>query len=104
MVLGTGWGAAAFLKNIDTDKYDVTVISPRNYFVFTPMLAGASVGSVDFKSITEPIREVRLWMMCMLHTILGLHSFIGNCGSLRFQSASYCFIWRRVCWQIAYAL
>ena len=58
VVLGTGWGAAAFLKNIDTDKYDVTVISPRNYFVFTPMLAGASVGSVDFKSITEPIREV----------------------------------------------
>ena len=58
-VLGTGWGAAAFLKSIDTDKYDVTVISPRNYFVFTPMLAGASVGSVDFKSITEPIREVR---------------------------------------------
>ena len=59
VVLGTGWGAAALLKNIDTDKYDVTVISPRNYFVFTPMLAGASVGSVDFKSITEPIREVR---------------------------------------------
>lgn len=58
VVLGTGWGAASFLKNIDTDKYDVTVISPRNYFVFTPMLAGASVGSVDFKSITEPIREV----------------------------------------------
>jgi NADH dehydrogenase FAD-containing subunit len=58
VVLGTGWGAAAFLKNIDTDKYDVTVISPRNYFVFTPMLAGASVGSVDFNSITEPIREI----------------------------------------------
>lgn len=58
VVLGTGWGAAAFLKNIDTDKCDVTVISPRNYFVFTPMLAGASVGSVDFKSITEPIREI----------------------------------------------
>ncbi|KAL3823165.1 hypothetical protein ACHAXA_010421 [Cyclostephanos tholiformis] len=59
VVLGTGWGAASFLKNIDTNKYDVTVISPRNHFVFTPMLAGASVGTVDFKSITEPIREVR---------------------------------------------
>ena len=58
IVLGTGWGAATFLKNIDTDKFEVTVISPRNYFVFTPMLAGASVGTVDFKSITEPIREV----------------------------------------------
>ena len=59
VVLGTGWGAAAFLKGIDTSLYDVTVISPRNYFVFTPMLAGASVGTVDYRSITEPIREVR---------------------------------------------
>ena len=58
VVLGTGWGAAAFLKGIDTSLYDVTVISPRNYFVFTPMLAGASVGTVDYRSITEPVREV----------------------------------------------
>jgi len=34
------------------------VISPRNHFVFTPMLAGASVGTVEYRSITEPIREV----------------------------------------------
>ncbi|OEU22136.1 hypothetical protein FRACYDRAFT_205063 [Fragilariopsis cylindrus CCMP1102] len=58
VVLGTGWGAAAFLKGIDTRLYDVTIISPRNYFVFTPMLAGASVGTVDYRSITEPIREI----------------------------------------------
>lgn len=58
VVLGTGWGAVAFLKGIDTSLYDVTVISPRNYFVFTPMLAGASVGTVDYRSITEPVREV----------------------------------------------
>jgi glycine/D-amino acid oxidase-like deaminating enzyme len=59
VILGTGWGAAAFLKGIDASQYDVTVISPRNYFLFTPMLAGSSVGTVDFRSITEPIREVR---------------------------------------------
>ena len=69
IVLGTGWGAASFLKSIDCNKYDVTVISPRNYFVFTPMLAGASVGTVEFRSITEPVREVRerdraLTMIC----------------------------------------
>lgn len=58
VVLGTGWGAAAYLKNINNDLYDVTIVSPRNYFVFTPMLAGASVGSVDYRSITEPIREI----------------------------------------------
>ena len=60
VVLGTGWGAAAFVKDIDTSRYDVTVISPRNYFLFTPMLAGASVGTVDYRSITQPIREVRI--------------------------------------------
>jgi len=58
VILGSGWGAASFLKEIDTDLYDVTVISPRNHFVFTPMLAGASVGTVEYRSITEPIREI----------------------------------------------
>jgi hypothetical protein len=59
VVLGTGWGAASFLKDIDTNLYDVTIVSPRNYFLFTPMLAGASVGTVEYRSITEPVREVR---------------------------------------------
>jgi NADH dehydrogenase FAD-containing subunit len=58
VILGTGWGAASYLKNIDTSMYDVTVISPRNYFLFTPMLAGASVGTVEYRSICEPIREI----------------------------------------------
>ena len=76
VVLGTGWGAAAFLKNIDTNKYDVTVISPRNYFVFTPMLAGASVGTVDFKSITVPIRDVRTFFFAMYIFCCAYHMFI----------------------------
>jgi hypothetical protein len=58
VILGTGWGGASFLKAIDADRYDVTVISPRNHFVFTPMLAGASVGTVEYRSICEPIREM----------------------------------------------
>mmetsp|Transcript_5256 Transcript_5256/g.6987 ORF Transcript_5256/g.6987 Transcript_5256/m.6987 type:complete len:664 (-) Transcript_5256:119-2110(-) len=58
VVLGTGWGAAAFLKDIDMSLYDVTVVSPRNFFLFTPMLAGASVGTVEYRSITEPVREI----------------------------------------------
>jgi NADH dehydrogenase FAD-containing subunit len=60
VVLGAGWGSAAFLKSIDTDRYDGTVISPRNYFLFTPMLAGSAVGTVDVRSITRPIREFNL--------------------------------------------
>ena len=58
VVLGTGWGSAALIQGIDNERYDVTVISPRNYFLFTPMLAGAAVGTVDVRSITQPIRNV----------------------------------------------
>lgn len=60
VILGTGWGAAALLKGMDASKFDVTVISPRNFFLFTPMLAGASVGTVEYRSITEPVREINL--------------------------------------------
>lgn len=58
VILGAGWGSAAVLQGIDNSRYDVTVISPRNYFLFTPMLAGASVGTVNVRSITQPIRDV----------------------------------------------
>ena len=58
VVLGTGWGSACFLQAIDTNLFDVTVISPRNHFTFTPLLAGASVGTVSAKSICEPVREL----------------------------------------------
>lgn len=58
VILGSGWGSAALLQDIDNDRYDVTIISPRNYFLFTPLLAGSGVGTVDYRSITQPIREV----------------------------------------------
>ena len=58
VILGTGWGSHSFLKTIDASKYDITVISPRNYFMFTPMLAASAVGTVEFRSIIEPIRNV----------------------------------------------
>lgn len=58
VVLGTGWGAASYLKTLSTTSYEVTVISPRNFFLFTPMLAGAAVGTVEYRSITEAVRKL----------------------------------------------
>lgn len=55
VVLGSGWGAISFLKSIDTRKYNVSLISPRNYFLFTPLLPSTPVGTVDEKSIIEPV-------------------------------------------------
>lgn len=34
----------------------IVVVSPVNHFVFTPMLASAAVGTVEYRSMTEPIR------------------------------------------------
>ena len=57
VVLGSGWGANAVLSQLKNAKdVDVTVISPRNYFLFTPMLAGAALGTLEPRSIIEPIR------------------------------------------------
>lgn len=55
VILGSGWGAISFLKHIDTKKYNVSIISPRPYFLFTPLLPSTPVGTVDEKSIIEPV-------------------------------------------------
>ncbi|SCV02046.1 LAMI_0G15390g1_1 [Lachancea mirantina] len=55
VVLGSGWGAISLLQNIDSKKYNVTIVSPRNYFLFTPLLPSTPVGTVDEKSIIEPV-------------------------------------------------
>lgn len=56
LVLGSGWGAHSLIKVVDTDLYDVVVVSPRNHFVFTPMLPSTAVGTVEFRSLLEPMR------------------------------------------------
>lgn len=43
VVVGGGWGAVSVLKNIDKDKYNITLISDNNYFLFTPLLPSATV-------------------------------------------------------------
>ena len=56
LVVGSGWAAHALVKIVDADLYRTLVISPRNFFIFTPMLAASSVGTVEYRSITEPMR------------------------------------------------
>ena len=56
VVLGSGWAAHALLKVADTYKMRIIVVSPSNHFVFTPMLASASVGTVEYRSMTEAVR------------------------------------------------
>ncbi|KAF7195714.1 External alternative NADH-ubiquinone oxidoreductase, mitochondrial [Pseudocercospora fuligena] len=57
VVLGTGWGSVSLLKKLDTENYNVVVISPRNYFLFTPLLPSCTTGTIEHRSIMEPIRN-----------------------------------------------
>lgn len=58
VVLGCGWGSVALLKGINPDHYHVTVISPSNYFLYTPLLPSATVGTLEVRSLIEPIRRI----------------------------------------------
>lgn len=58
VVLGTGWAGTSFLKNIKDASYEIQVISPRNYFAFTPLLPSVTCGTVEARSIVEPIRNI----------------------------------------------
>uniref|UniRef100_A0A1I8HLR4 Pyr_redox_2 domain-containing protein n=1 Tax=Macrostomum lignano TaxID=282301 RepID=A0A1I8HLR4_9PLAT len=57
VILGTGWGSYSALRNVDKSKFDVIVVSPRNHFLFTPLLCSTTVGTLEFRSIIEPVRE-----------------------------------------------
>jgi NADH:ubiquinone reductase (non-electrogenic) len=46
------------LKKLDTENYNVVVISPRNYFLFTPLLPSCTTGTIEHRSIMEPIRSI----------------------------------------------
>ncbi|KAF2654010.1 FAD/NAD(P)-binding domain-containing protein [Lophiostoma macrostomum CBS 122681] len=57
VILGTGWGSVSLLKKLDTENYNVVVVSPRNYFLFTPLLPSCTTGTIEHRSIMEPIRN-----------------------------------------------
>ncbi|KAI0319999.1 FAD/NAD-P-binding domain-containing protein [Amylostereum chailletii] len=56
VVLGSGWGATSFIKEVSNSEYNVIVVSPRNFFLFTPLLPSVAVGTISPMSITTPIR------------------------------------------------
>lgn len=57
LVVGSGWSSHAFIKCLNTEKYRALVVSPTNFFVFTPMLASTSVGTTEIRSIIEATRD-----------------------------------------------
>lgn len=48
VIVGTGWGGISFFRAIDPSMFkSVTIVSPRNYFLFTPLLPSVAVGTTE---------------------------------------------------------
>jgi NADH:ubiquinone reductase (non-electrogenic) len=59
VITGAGWAGMSMLKAVDPTKFrSVTVVSPRNYFLFTPLLPSVAVGTTEPRSIMEPVRNM----------------------------------------------
>lgn len=75
VVLGSGWAGCRLLKDIDTSIYDVVCVSPRNHMVFTPLLASTCVGTLEFRSVAEPIGRIQPAISREPHS----YFFLSNC-------------------------
>ncbi|KAJ9530429.1 hypothetical protein QJQ45_000803 [Haematococcus lacustris] len=82
VVLGSGWGSVSFIKSLPpqisklypslieelaagsisaplslSEQYDVVLVSPRNFFLYTPLLPAVATGTMEERSIVEPVRN-----------------------------------------------
>ncbi|KAJ9146810.1 hypothetical protein P3X46_029035 [Hevea brasiliensis] len=78
VVLGSGWAGCRLMKGIDTKLYDVVCVSPRNHMVFTPLLASTCVGTLEFRSVAEPIARIQP----AISKEPGSFYFLANCTGL----------------------
>lgn len=58
VILGSGWAGYAFARTLDPAKYERIIVSPRSYFVFTPLLASTAVGTLEFRATLESVRRL----------------------------------------------
>ncbi|KAF9014039.1 pyridine nucleotide-disulfide oxidoreductase-domain-containing protein [Cyathus striatus] len=58
VVVGGGWGAMGVIDTLHPGDYHVTVVSAETFTTFTPLLPSAAVGTVQFRSLVEPIRKI----------------------------------------------
>ncbi|KAF1773561.1 hypothetical protein JG687_00007229 [Phytophthora cactorum] len=67
VIVGTGWAGYQMFTQcrkhlVDIEEtvgrpVDLVVVSKRNHFLYTPLLASTTVGTLEFRSIIEPLRD-----------------------------------------------
>ena len=53
------WAGFVLSRQLDKKKFQAVVVSPRSYFVFTPLLASTAVGTLEFRTTLESVRARR---------------------------------------------
>ena len=64
MILGSGWAGNRLARTLSKELYDVTLVSPANHFLVTPLLPQCAVGTLEARNVQENVR-----------TIDGLHKY-----------------------------
>jgi Pyridine nucleotide-disulphide oxidoreductase len=86
VVLGTGWAGCRLMKGIDTSLYDVVCVSPRNHMVFTPLLASTCVGTLEFRSVAEPVSSIQP----AISRLPGSYFFLSRCTGVNTDAHTVC--------------
>ncbi|KAF8559689.1 nucleotide-binding domain-containing protein [Imleria badia] len=58
VIVGGGWGAVSVLQHLSLGDYHVTVVTAETFTTFTPLLPSAAVGTVQVRSLIEPMRKI----------------------------------------------
>jgi len=58
VILGSGWAALSALRKCASPNKSVVIVSPRPHFLYTPLLASSSVGTITLRSACEPLRAL----------------------------------------------
>ena len=75
IVLGSGWASVSFIKALPksiAEKYEVILMSPRNYFLYTPLLPAVATGTMEERSIVEPVRNLLGGKVIVFLLLLGV--------------------------------
>ena len=57
-IVGFGWASAGFIKNINTEMYNVIIISNNHVFNYTPLLAQNIKENTKKNNLTFTIDEI----------------------------------------------
>lgn len=86
VVLGSGWAGCRLMKGLDASIYDIVCVSPRNHMVFTPLLASTCVGTLEFRSVAEPIARIQP----AISNEPGSYFFLANCTGVDAEKHEVC--------------